>query len=179
MTSEAKLIGLTGTNASGKGEAAVFFKAHGFAYFSLSDVIRDELRHRGLRISRDNLIRTGNELREEFGPDILARRIMEKITKKSIIDSIRNPHEIEYLRRQDNFLLLAIDAPLETRFARAQKRGRDESAVTLEEFAAKEDQEKTRDSRAQQLETCMEMADHLIFNQGTLEEFQHKLEAFV
>ncbi len=179
MTSEARLIGLTGTNASGKGAAAVFFQSRGFTYFSLSDVIRDELRHRGLPINRDNLIRTGNELREKFGADILARRIMEKITNKSIIDSIRNPQEIAYLRRQGHFLLLAIDAPLETRFARAQKRGRDESAATLKEFAAKEDQEKTHDARAQQLDTCMEMADHLILNQGTLEEFQHKLEAFV
>lgn len=179
MKSEAKLIGLTGTNASGKGEAAVFFQTHGFAYFSLSDVIRDELRNQGLLINRDNLIRTGNELREEFGPDILARRIMEKIERSSIIDSIRNPHEIRYLRSQGRFLLLAIDAPLEVRFTRAQRRGRDESAATLGEFAAKENQEKTRDARAQQLETCMEMADHLILNQGTLEEFRHKLEAFV
>ncbi len=179
MKNDAKLIGLTGTNASGKGAAAVFFQTHGFAYFSLSDVIRDELRQQGLKTSRDTLIRTGNRLREKFGPDILARRIMEKITKNSIIDSIRNPHEIEYLRSQGHLLLLAIDAPLEVRFGRARRRGRDESASTLEEFAAKENQEKTRDTRAQQLETCMEMADHLILNQGTLEEFQHKLEAFV
>ena len=37
------LIGLTGTNGAGKGEAAAYFMTKGYAYFSLSDVIRDKL----------------------------------------------------------------------------------------------------------------------------------------
>ena len=37
------LIGLTGTNAAGKGEAAAFLGTRGYAYLSLSDVLREEL----------------------------------------------------------------------------------------------------------------------------------------
>ncbi len=174
-----RLIGLTGTNAAGKGEAAAFFVERGFAYFSQSDVIRDALQQKGLEPNRDNLIREGNALRQRFGPEILARRVMDKITGDSIIDSIRNPSEIEYWRGQENFVLMAIDAPVEIRFQRAVSRGRNESADSLEDFRAKEDQEKTRDRMAQQLETCMRMADFTIQNDGTLEEFRMKLEAFL
>ena len=35
------IIGLTGRNAAGKGAAAEFLKSKGFAFHSLSDVIRD------------------------------------------------------------------------------------------------------------------------------------------
>ncbi len=74
-----RLIGLTGTNGAGKGEVAAFSRKKGYAYFSLSDLIRDELKKKGKQASRDNLIQMGNRLREKFGPDILARLVMKKI----------------------------------------------------------------------------------------------------
>jgi len=54
-----KTIGLTGTNGSGKGAAAEYFIQKGYVYFSLSDVIREELRKNGIEPTRDNLIRMG------------------------------------------------------------------------------------------------------------------------
>ena len=178
MKTAPRLIGLTGTNGAGKGEAALYFAAKGYACFSLSDVIREELGRRGEPVSRDNLIRAGNELRAEFGADILARRTMEKIGAggRAVIDSIRNTSEIAYLRRQDGFVLLAVDAPIEMRFARVAARGRDESAADLEAFRRKEDEERAGGAGAQQLEASMAAADRLILNDGTLEEFHRKLE---
>ncbi|MEN6559249.1 MAG: AAA family ATPase [Acidobacteriota bacterium] len=178
MTVPPRLIGLTGTNGAGKGEAAAYFGTRGYAYHSLSDVIREELARRGEPASRDNLIRTGNDLRRSFGPDVLARRTMAKIGpgERAVIDSIRNLREIEFLRRQEGFLLLAIDAPIELRFARAARRGRDESAGDLETFRKKEGQERAGGAGAQQLEACLAAADRLIVNDGTLAEFQRKLE---
>jgi dephospho-CoA kinase len=37
-----KVIGLTGTIASGKGTLAEFLKGKGYSYFSLSDILREE-----------------------------------------------------------------------------------------------------------------------------------------
>lgn len=178
MTGAPRLIGLTGTNGAGKGEAAAYFGTKGYAYFSLSDVIREELERRGQPPSRDNLIRTGNELRKEFGADVLARRTIEKIGRgaKAVIDSVRNLSEVAYLRRQAGFVLLAVDAPVEVRFARAAARGRDESAADLEAFRKKEDQERRGGASGQQLEACLAAADRLVVNDGTLEEFRRKLE---
>lgn len=175
----AKLIGLTGTNGAGKGEAASFFKDNGFESYSLSDLIREELKKRGTPITRSNLIRTGNELRLRFGSDILARRVMERIKGKAVIDSIRNISEVEYFRQQSGFILLAIDAPAEIRFQRVKKRGRDESAETLQEFLAKEKEEMGRDKDRQQIQECMAAADFLVINDGTIEDFRKKLEKFL
>jgi dephospho-CoA kinase len=176
MKKRPKLIGLTGTNGAGKGEAAAFFKTRGYAYTSLSDILREELRERGLETTRDNLIQIGNELREKFGPDVLARRTMARVTGPTVIDSIRNTREVALFRTQKDFILLAFDAPIEVRFGRVADRGRNESAATLEEFREKEDEERAGGEAAQQLEACMAAADHCIWNDGTLEDLHRKLE---
>jgi dephospho-CoA kinase len=173
------LIGLTGTNGAGKGEAAAFFKTRGYAYASLSDILREELRARDLEATRDNLIRIGNELRAALGPDILARRTMDRVTGPTVNDSIRNTREVAYFRAREGFVLLAFDAPIELRFGRVAARGRDESAATLEEFRKKEDEERAGGAAAQQLEACMAAADHLVWNDGTIEDLHRKLETLL
>lgn len=179
MKSMRKLIGLTGTNGSGKGEAAAFFKSHGYSYFSLSDIIRHELTQEGREVTRDNLIQKGNQLREKHGADTLARRVMAQVTGNSVIDSIRNLSEIEYFRTEESFILLAIDAPVEIRYERVKLRGRDESVKTLEEFIAKEEEEMTRMEKGQQLKACIEAADYRLTNEGSLDDFFKKLEKFL
>jgi len=174
-----KIIGLTGTNGAGKGEAAAFFMRHGYAFFSLSDLLREELKKRDREITRNNLIRIGNDLREKYGADILARRIMEKVRGKSIIDSIRNPREASFLKRKKGFVLIAVDAPAEIRYARVMQRGRDESARSLKAFLAKEQEEITGPDAGQQLRRCMKMADYAVINDGGLDAFHRKLEKFL
>jgi len=179
MNKRPKLVGLTGTNGAGKGEAAAFFMSRGYAYASLSDILREELRGRGLDVTRDNLIRIGNELRAAFGSDILARRTMARVTGPTVIDSIRNTREVAHFRTQEGFVLLAFDAPVELRFVRVAARGRDESAATLEEFRKKEDEERAGGDAAQQLEACLAAADHLVWNDGSIEDLHRKLEKFL
>jgi dephospho-CoA kinase len=170
------LVGLTGTNGAGKGEVAAHLAAMGYAYHSLSDVLRKELAARGKEASRDNLIAIGNELREAFGADVLARRTMEEVGGPAVIDSIRNPREVEFLRRRPGFILLAVDAPVELRYARTKARGRDESAASIEEFRAKEALEMTGTEIHQRIDLCMAMADRIILNDGTIEELRKKVE---
>ena len=179
MEKKAYHIGLTGTNGAGKGEVASFFVERGYAYFSLSDVIREELQKKNQQITRNNLIRMGNLMRQQFLPDILARRVALKIEGKAVIDSIRNPKEVEFFRNQGNFMLLSIDAPAELRFERVKIRGREESVSSLQEFLAKEAEEIGTDESSQQLLACMNMADHAIINDGTIENLRNKLEEFL
>ncbi len=73
------IIGLTGKNGAGKTEVSNYLKSRGFEYFSLSDEIRNEIRVRGLQMARDTLIEVGNELREKFGPGVLAERILTRL----------------------------------------------------------------------------------------------------
>lgn len=179
MNKDIRLVGLTGTNGAGKGEVAAYLTKKGYAYFSLSDVIRDELKQKGEDITRNSLIKMGNYLRQTYGADVLARRVMEKVEGKAVIDSIRNPMEVRYLKQQKNFVLLAVDAPVEVRFQRVQARGRVESAATLEEFIAKEREEMGEDESGQQLQACIRMADIQVINDGSLESLHKKLEEYV
>jgi len=179
MKKEVRLIGLTGTNGAGKGEAAAYFKKKGYTCFSLSDLIREELIKKGKDVTRDNLIKMGNQLREKASPEILARLILKKIRGRAVIDSIRNPKEIDYLKKQKNFILLAIDAPVELRYKRAKKRGREESVSTLQEFIEKEAEEKTNRKKGQQLLNCIKMADFVVINDGSLENLHKKLEKLI
>ena len=176
MKKDTRIIGLTGTNGAGKGEVAAYLIGKGYTYFSLSDLVREELRKKEKEVTRSNLIKMGTELREKFGPDILAKRIMKKVKHRAVIDSIRNPSEVKYPRKHEDFILLAIDAPVELRYERAIKRGRIESASTLEEFIEKEEEEMTDYEKGQQLLNCMKMADHTLINDGSLEDLHKKLE---
>ncbi len=170
------LIGLTGTNGAGKGEVAGILMKNGYAYVSLSDEVREDLRKRGKEITRDRMIAAGNALRRRYGADILARRAMKKVRGRAVIDSIRNASEVAFLRRQEGFILVAVDAPARLRFERVQKRGREESASTLEEFAAKEKEEMRGGRREQQLRRCMRLADLTIVNDGPLASLRRQVK---
>ncbi len=170
------IIGLTGPNGAGKGEVASHLKDKGFSYFSLSDVVREEAVRGGLDSSRENLIKIGNELRLRNGPAILARKIREKINGNTVVDSIRNPQEAVELKKEKNFFLVGIDAPIKLRFQRCLKRGRIGNGTTIEEFQKREEMENSNDSSRQQLGECMKMADYIIWNNSTKEELYKKVD---
>ena len=162
------VVGLTGPNASGKGEVAKFLAAHGFSVLSLSDVVREEATLRGLDHSRDNLIRVGVEMRSRDGSGALAHRILPRLERLAVVDSIRNPGEVEVLRTLPRFLLLGVDAPQPLRFQRSARRGRPGDGATLEEFARKEALENSGTEAGQQLLKTLALADLVVRNDETI-----------
>ncbi|HET9481329.1 MAG TPA: AAA family ATPase [Candidatus Polarisedimenticolia bacterium] len=176
MSTALRLIGLTGPNAAGKGEVAACLAARGFVYHSLSDVLRDELRRAGLPPTRENLIAVGNELRAAHGPGVLAEKILERLTGRDVVDSIRNPAEVEVLRRVAGFVLIGVDAPLQERFRRAVSRGRPGDGPTLDEFREKEARENSPDVNRQQLARTFAMADRTLMNEGSLDDLHRRVE---
>ncbi len=174
------ILGLTGKNASGKGEVAKILMAGGFEYFSLSDEIRLELQAKGIPESRDNLIEAGRMLRQNEGLDSLARRVTGRFTVglNQVVDSIRNPHEVRYLRSLGSFFLIHVDAPIEIRYERAQKRARTGDPVDLEAFKAAEARELASDNpAAQQLIATIELADFTVTNDGDLDTLTNNVRA--
>jgi dephospho-CoA kinase len=170
---------LTGPNAAGKGEAASYLSRKAFAIHSLSDIVREEALSRGWKIEREQLILTGNLLREQGGAGVLAERILPRLSGRDAIDSIRNPAEVEVLRGLPHFLLLAIWAPLEIRFARMLSRGREGDPATLEQFRAREAEENRSDPNAQQLEATFRLADRVLTNDGDLEKLHRALDGVI
>ena len=176
------LIGLTGRNAAGKGEVAKYLQTKSFYYYSLSDAIRDELRARKLAISRDALIQVGNELRQRFGPSILADRIVEltQPDRNYVIDSIRNPAEVAALRKAcKDFKLIRIDATVQARFERTVARRRENDPVTFEDFVALDERESIGDATSQNLSEVERLADEVLINDATLTELHPKIDLLV
>ncbi|MBI2345665.1 MAG: AAA family ATPase [Deltaproteobacteria bacterium] len=167
------IIGLTGKNAAGKGEVAKFLTEGGYHYYSLSDVVREEMSRQQVRITRENMIVFANRMRSEQGPSVLAERILAKLDpeKNYVIDSIRNPFEVEALRRRKDFALLVVDAEPALRFERIRSRSRESDPQTIEEFRKVEAAEAASpDPNAQQLNKIYELADAVVENNGALEE---------
>ncbi len=165
------IIGLTGRNGSGKGEAVRFLQYKSFYPYSLSDVIREEIRMRGMEITRERLIEVGTELRTQGGTAVLAERILDKIEedKNYVIDSIRHPDEVKAFRTRADFSLIFVDANPEVRFRRARDRGREKDATTVEEFLEIEGREVAgEDWHGQQLAAVEKIADFTISNNGSL-----------
>lgn len=178
------IIGLTGTNGSGKGTVAKFLKEKGFRYYSLSDELRRLMKEDSIEITLPNLIAWGNKIRETYGPNYLAKRVVKKIKKEQekgttnfIVDSIRNPHELEEVKKLDGFKMLAVDADLKIRYDRVQARAREDDKQTFEEFKHNEEvQMQTKDETKQQLKVVMDNADVKLMNNGTIEELKAELE---
>lgn len=173
------IIGLTGKNGSGKGEIAETLKGRGFRYFSLSDVLRDELKESGSTVTRENLIRKGQELRESFGPAVLAERTRKKLADRTdyIVDSFRHPKEVEVFRKLKGFKLWCADADPKIRFERCLKRARENEPQSFEEFIETERLEfNTGESNKQDLLKTIEQADVIIENNSTVKELREKVK---
>jgi len=174
------IIGLTGRNAAGKTTAGEALGSRGFSYLSLSDVIREEAKRRGLEPLRENLTALGNELREKHGPGALAELTVARMQsdRNYAVDSIRHPAEVMALKKAGSFSLFHIFAPLEARFARSMDRGRAGDARTLQDFIRQEEREfASSNAASQQLLETERLADRRIDNDGTLEDFIARLES--
>ena len=169
---ENMIIGLTGENCAGKSTICEYLRKKGFYYLSLSDVIREELTSEGTEITRDTLIKKGNRLREEFGPGILAKKVLMKTEsdKNYVVDSIRNGAEVDELKTKTGFFLFHITASQEVRFKRMKARKREGDPVTYDAFVRIEEIERKSDKATHQsIMDAVGKADKTIINDGDLQ----------
>ncbi len=124
----------------------------------------------------------GNELREKYGGHILAKLAIEYLPRDKemiVIDGIRNPGEVEWLKKEfgSNFVLIAVDAPAEKRLKFLLERGEERDPKSEEEFQAMDARDRGADETqtGQQVDKCMAIADHKVINDGTVEELENKL----
>lgn len=165
------VIGLTGPIASGKGMIAKtiqksFAESEVVSVVLLSDFIRDLVRADGKSITRDTLRAEGTRLREKNGSGALAKIMLERLPENQsgilLVDSIRNPGEIEVLKDTfgERVFVIATDAPLADRITRVLQRGREDDSSEAEEIARQMQIEmEDRPDTGFALERCRQMAD--------------------
>ncbi|MEK6952559.1 MAG: dephospho-CoA kinase [Nanoarchaeota archaeon] len=181
------IIGLTGTIASGKGTFSSYLKQKGFNYITLSDLVREEARKKGLEIQREILQDIGNSMREKYGKGFWAKKAIEKINLNEnwIIDGIRNLGEIEELGKVKGSIIIGIDAPEDIRLRRLEKRNKskeegrkdsDPKAIEDMKRLEKRDRGFHEPEYGQQVLKCLELANFKIINDSSLEEFYKKID---
>lgn len=172
------ILGLTGRNASGKGEAAEYLKSKGFHFYSLSDVIREQVRKEGLEITRENLLQTGRRLRSSHGTAYLALEILKRLDpdKHYVVDSFRHPDEVRAFRSRANFRLVAVKAEPEIRFQRIKDRARESDPTSYEEFLELDEREASgKVAEGQDLLGAEALADYALENNQSLGELHDQV----
>jgi len=165
----------------GKGEIVKILEGMGFSYIRLSSIVREEAKRRDLPETREMLQDIGNEMRAEGGVGVLAVKALEKVGEKGgdfVIDGVRNPGEIEELRKGEDVYVVGVQTRRELIVERVLGRARAGDAVEKEEVLKKLDREWGIGEPAdgQQVGKCMEMADEVIVNESSLKALE---EAFL
>lgn len=175
------IIGITGTIGAGKGTIVEYLvKEKGFAHFSVRGFLLERIRQFGLPENRDSMFHLANELRAEYGPSYVVDQLFieaVKSRKNSIIESIRTTGEIDSLRKQEGFYLLAVDADPKLRYDRILLRQSETDRVSYETFLQNEQRESvSTDPGVQNLQACISEADAVILNNGPVGELYREVD---
>ena len=176
------IIGVTGTMGAGKGTILEYLESIGFEYLSTSNELRAEAASRGIELTRENLQNLGRDMRNKEGGEFLAKKVLSKMAKGKdyIVDGIRNPAEINELRKKEWFFLVSVDAPARLRFSRLSARNRERDPKTWDEFLKFEEiDNKSQDPNGQQNHECMALADFAVYNDGDIGSVSEKIKEIV
>ena len=175
------VIGLVGGPATGKGEISRLLAKKGFYRFSLSDVLRELARVKGLPVTRRNLTDIANNLRAKKSPDYLALEAVKRLKKlnkeKIVIESIRHPEEVKTLQRELGAFIIGVRMPLEKRWDLIRERARTGDPKTHSEFLKlieSEEGGKGADTNIQ-VGFALDGCDVIIENNSSIEDLDGKV----
>lgn len=180
------IIGLVGTSGAGKSTTAKYLKKQNFYYIELSTFLKKEAKKRGIKkITKKLLQDIGNEFRSTYGSSILAQKAYEKIKekrmKKAVIDGIRSPAEVEYLKKIKGFYLLGISAKPRLRYDRViASRGKNYigSYVNFLNIEKRDSHLGNREAGLR-VKECLKKASFVIENNSSINELYYEIDRFV
>ncbi len=164
-----KVICLTGMPGSGKSVVANTAREMGIPVLVMGDVVREEAKKRRIPLTPDNLTKLALQLRMEEGPQVVAKRIVEKINniyRESpivLIDGVRSLDEISYFKeniKDSSVLIIAVHASPKTRFKRLKRRNRPGDPKSWQEFVLRDERELKIG-----IGNVIALADHIIINE--------------
>lgn len=178
MSTNKVVLGIVGEMGVGKSTLTDFIKAkYGGVSFRFSDMLNDIAKRLYLEPSRPNLQMISSMLRQTISQDIMSKVIMhdaESTTESMIIiEGIRRPSDIAYLKQLPNFCLIGMTADERVRYDRVSGRSEksDDQTKTWEEFQ--------KDGLAEaelEIKNIKAQAKFQIDNNGTKEELFAEVE---
>jgi len=148
-----QIVGIAGTNGAGKDELGKLLAERcGYHFYSVTELLREELRRQGKRVIRENTSALSKEWRNESGDDgIMFTKAIEKYFAEKdekgyvgvALVSLRHPGESKAIHDHGG-VVVWVDADQYSRYQRVRSvnRGRaEEDQVTFEQFQADEARE--------------------------------------
>lgn len=168
------MIAVTGMPGSGKEELVKIAIEEGIKVVRMGDVVRAEVKDRGLELSDNNIGRIATEEREKYGYGVWAERTISLVKDDIIlIDGIRGDAELEVFKRAfgEDMVIVGVHASPKIRYERIKERKRKDATISWEAFCE-------RDARelGWGIENAIASCDHVIVNEGTLEEYKEKVK---
>ncbi|MCA9330683.1 AAA family ATPase [Candidatus Saccharibacteria bacterium] len=169
-----KIIGLSGTNGSGKDTIAYLLRdEYGWLFADATQMLGDELTRRGLSHERKNKADLSAEWRREYGMGVIVDKAVELFKQGNysgvIVGSLRHPGEADAVHELGGTMLW-VDADPRVRYDRISRndRGRVEDQKTFEEFLIEQDREMTPvgDGATLNMSAVKDRADMVIQNNG-------------
>lgn len=184
-----KLIGLSGTNGAGKDSVAeVLRDKYGFYFISVTELLRNEAKKRGLAVERENLRMISAEWRRESGLGVLIDKAVETYEKQGgdsnyaglVVSSLRNPGENDSVHALKGKVIW-IDADPKIRYDRIFSRQRtSEDNKTYEQFVDEEQAEMNHsgDEATLSLLGVKDKSDITLINEGSeISELQKVIQS--
>lgn len=176
------IIGITGTNGSGKGTVVAYLKKHKhFVHFAVREYLTELLNARGEVVDRSAMRLIANDLRLAHDPAYVIRTLFDRAIAENhinvIIESIRNIGEADFLKSK-GALLIGVDADQKIRYERVQGRRSVTDRVDFETFVEHEEREMLPcGPHDMDVRGVMAKADYTILNNGTLDMLHKQIES--
>jgi dephospho-CoA kinase len=144
----------------------------------MGDVVRNEVKNRGLEPNGVNIGKIAKELREKEGPAVIAVKCVRYIKSKNVevifVDGVRSLSEVQIFRKYWKFPIIAIVVDEKKRFNRLFERGRSDDPKSLKDL-------KERDKREIEfgLDKLLKNADYIIPNNSTIMDLKKKTREIV
>ncbi len=176
-----QVVAVCGMPGSGKGEFAAMLASAGVPVVSMGDMIRAEVRTRGLEETPHVFGEVAALLRAAHGEDVLAVRLCDRVDDLLsshplvLIEGLRGTAEqaVFSSRWGDAYRTVAIIADTELRFERIQQRGRSEDGDRAA-FEARNQRE-----TGWGLDSLIEHADDTLSNMDDLEAFHARCRGWL